>query len=147
MQVELLRNTSNTNSFNRNITKSKSFEVVLKDGSDMLSPSIILEIENPSEYNMMKIPAFGNRYYFIGWKNINNDLWEAYTKEIDVLFTYKDTLLKTSCVIDKQETNFNSLLDDGTFISQVNSYDEVLQFDEGFSDTASFILITAGAKA
>lgn len=143
MNVQLLKNTSNTNSFSRSFAKNKTYSCVLKEGSDALNPSITLEIENPTDYNEMYIPEFG-RYYFIGWENISNSLWRAYAKEIDVLYTYRDQILNLQAVIDKQETNFNKLLDDGSYISQVNSFDEIKRFSGGFNDSGEFILITAG---
>ena len=143
MLVELLKNTSNTNSFTRNFTKNKGVEVVLKEGSDALNPSIVLKISNPTDYNMMLIPEFGDRYYFICWKNINNNLWEAYTKEIDVLYTYRNKILGLNAVIDKQEFRTNKLIDDGSYVSQVDTFPEVLEFTDGFDATENYILITA----
>lgn len=145
MTVELLKTKSNTNSFTREFSKNNSYDCVLKEGSDVLSPSIVLNISNPTDYNEMYIPDFG-RYYFIGWENLSNDLWRAYAKEVDVLFTYKEAILSLTAVIDKQEHNYNALLDDGSYISQVNSFDEIKKFSDGFNDNGEFILITAGGN-
>lgn len=143
MDIELLKNTSNTNSFTRNFTKNKTVTGYLKEGSDILSPEIIIETTNPTEYNMMKIPEFGNRYYFIGWENINKDLWKAYTKEIDVLYTYRNSILGLNAIIDKQEFRANELLDDGSYVTQVDTFSQTYNFTNGFDTSESYILITA----
>lgn len=145
MQVQLLKNTSNTNSFTRNFVKTYSFDCVLKEGSDALNPSIILETGNMTDYNMMYIPEF-KRYYFIGWENINGSIWRAYSKGIDVLYTYKGRILGLNAIIDKQEYIHNDLLDDGSYIKQVNTMPEVQQFSGGFEENPSNILVLTGAS-
>lgn len=145
MKIQLLKNTANTKSFNRNFVKSYSFDCVLKEGSDVLSPSIILETGNMTDYNEMYIPDF-KRYYFIGWENISNSLWRAYAKEIDVLYTYKASILGLNAIIDKQEYLHNDLLDDGSYVKQVNTMPEVQQFSGGFEENPSNILVLTGAS-
>lgn len=144
MQVQLLKNNSNTNSFNRTFLKNDSFEGVLKEGSDMLAPEIMFELSGAPDYNMMYIPSF-QRYYFIGWENISNNLWKAYTKEIDVLFTYKSDILALDAIIDKQEYNSNPYIDDGSYIQEARTIIETRPFSSGFNETPSYVLITAGA--
>lgn len=145
MQVELLRNIANTNSFSRNFTANVSLNCVLKEGSDALNPTILVEISNPTKYNMMRIPDFENRYYFIGWRNVNNNLWEAYATEIDVLYSYKSEILALNAIIDKQEVYENNYINDGSYVSEVKTFYETKAFPEGFNDDPEFILITAGA--
>lgn len=142
MQIYLYKNSTNTSSFRRNFTTQKSFDGTLKEGSDVLSPSITLEIDNPTEFNMMYIPDF-KRYYFIGWENISNKLWRAYSVGIDTLFTYKNQILNLNAIIDKQEIKNNNLIDDGSYIRQVDTFPEVKSFDTGFGETPYYILMTA----
>ena len=97
---------------------------------------------NPTDYNMMYISEF-KRYYFIGWENITNNLWRVYATSIDVLFTYKHELLGLNCIIDKQEFRHNNLVDDGSYIKQVDTFTEIAQYPSGFSDDPNYILLTA----
>ena len=145
MEVQLLKNTYNTNSFTRNFVENKSVSCVLKEGSDVMSPTILLEISNPTKYNMMYIPSFGGRYYFINWRNVNNDMWEAYATEIDALYTYKNQILALTAIVDKQETFENNYINDGSYVSEVRTSYETHSFPVGFNDDPQFILITAGA--
>ena len=142
MQVTLLKNTSKTNSLKRTFTSQKSFECVLKEGSDVLNPEIILETSNPVDYNMMYIPEF-KRYYFIGVENLNNTTWRIYSLGIDTLFTYRNELLALNAIIDKQEYIHNDMIDDGSYVSQVDAFKEILNYSAGFDDNPSYILITA----
>lgn len=144
MQITLLKNTNNTNSFSRNFVKETNLEGTLKEGSDMLNPEILIQLNSAPDYNMMYIPAF-NRYYFVGFKNVSNTLWSVYAKEIDVLYSYKSQLLSLNAIIDKQERNFNRLIDDGSFIRQVNTVPEVVPFSSGFDATGHYVLTVAGA--
>lgn len=144
MQVQLLKNNANTNSFNRNFIKNDNFEGVLKEGSDMLAPEILFELSSAPDYNMAYIPSF-NRYYFIGWENVSNNLWKMYTNEIDVLYTYKNEILALDAIIDKQEYNTNPYINDGSFIREERTIIETKPFSSGFNDTPTYILITAGA--
>lgn len=142
MQIQLLKNTYKTNSFTRNFVKQATLEGTLKEGSDVLNPSILIDISNPTDYNMMYIPDF-KRYYFIGWTNVNNNFWRAYSTGVDVLFTYKSKILALNAVIDKQENIHNDFIDDGSYVREVDTYREVKDFSGGFDADPSYILITA----
>lgn len=142
MQVQLLKNTKNTKSFSRQFSSQLNIECVLKEGSDCLNPEILLETTNPIDFNMMYIPDF-KRYYFIGVENVSNNLWKIYTKGIDTLWTYKNQILGLNAIIDKQENIHNDLIDDGSYVRQVNSFKEVLTYSNGFNESENYILITA----
>lgn len=142
MEIQFFKNNYKTNSFKRNFVSQKTLSGTLKEGSDVLSPSITVEIENPIEYNMMYIPDF-KRYYFIGWENINANFWRVYSTGIDVLFTYKNEILSLNAIIDKQEIINNELIDDGSYIKQVDTFPEVKPFATGFNDNPTYILMTA----
>lgn len=69
-----------------------SYEILLKDGCDVLNPAIQLKLsaaENPSGFNYCHIPLF-DRYYYCRWK-WENRLWTAYC-EVDELATYKEPI-------------------------------------------------------
>lgn len=144
MEIKLLQNTSNTNSMTRNFRASQSLEGTLKEGSDVLSPNILIYHQNPSAYNMCYIKEF-NRYYFVEFENVRNNIWMMKALGVDVLYTYKDFILQLNAIIDKQEKSYNEMLDDGSYLNQVNTFPEVISFSNGFSDDGQFVLITAGA--
>lgn len=144
MDILLLQNINKTNSFTRNFIKNETLDGTLKEGSDVLTPSFLIEHANPAMYNEIYIPAFG-RYYFIECENVRNNLWLIKAIEVDVLYSFKDQILNQTAIIDKQEKNYNKFIDDGSYISQVNTFPEIVNFSSGFNDTGEFVLITAGA--
>ncbi len=144
MQIELYTNTHNTNSLTRTFVNTRTLNGVLKEGSDMLSPTVLIESEdNPTGFNMMHIPAF-DRYYFVHFKNVRATLWEVIADEVDVLFSNRNRLLNLTCIIDKQEKNYNNYIDDGSYVAQVDTFPEVIKFNGGFNETGEFVLITTG---
>ena len=142
MQVTLFKNNYNTKSFKRNFISQQTLECVLKEGSDILKPELLIESSNPIGFNEMYIPDF-KRYYFIGCENVSNNLWRIYSLGIDTLYTYKNEILALNAIIDKQENIHNDLIDDGSYVRQVDTFKEVLTYSKGFNDTETYVLITA----
>lgn len=142
MQVTLFKNNYNTKSFKRNFISQQTIECVLKEGSDILKPELLIESSNPIGFNEMYIPDF-KRYYFIGCENVSNNLWRIYSLGVDTLYTYKNEILALNAIIDKQENIHNDLIDDGSYVRQVDTFKEVLTYSKGFNDTETYVLITA----
>lgn len=142
MQVTLFKNNYNTKSFKRNFISQQTLECVLKEGSDILKPELLIESSNPIGFNEMYIPDF-KRYYFIGCENVSNNLWRIYSLGVDTLYTYKNEILSLNAIIDKQENIHNDLIDDGSYVRQVDTFKEVLTYSKGFNDTETYVLITA----
>ena len=142
MQVTLFKNNYNTKSFKRNFISQQTLECVLKEGSDILKPELLIESSNPIGFNEMYIPDF-KRYYFIGCENVSNNLWRIYSLGVDTLYTYKNEILALNAIIDKQENIHNDLIDDGSYVRQVDTFKEVLTYSKGFNDTETYVLITA----
>ena len=142
MQVTLFKNNYNTKSFKRNFISQTTLECVLKEGSDILKPELLIESSNPIGFNEMYIPDF-KRYYFIGCENVSNNLWRIYSLGVDTLYTYKNEILSLNAIIDKQENIHNDLIDDGSYVRQVDTFKEVLTYSKGFNDTETYVLITA----
>lgn len=142
MQVTLFKNNYNTKSFKRNFISQQTLECVLKEGSDILKPELLIESSNPIGFNEMYIPDF-KRYYFIGCENVSNNLWRIYSLGVDTLYTYKNEILSLNAIIDKQENVHNDLIDDGSYVRQVDTFKEVLTYSKGFNDNETYVLITA----
>ena len=142
MQVTLFKNNYNTKSFKRNFISQQTLECVLKEGSDILKPELLIESSNPIGFNEMYIPDF-KRYYFIGCENVSNNLWRIYSLGVDTLYTYKNEILALNAIIDKQENIHNDLIDDGSYVRQVDTFKEVLTYSKGFNDNETYVLITA----
>ena len=79
-------------------------------------------------------------------RSVRNRIWQL-ELQVDPLYTYREQILKMSAVIDKQQgTSFSTeLYNDGSFRTREDNFIETWDFDNGFNDTGTFILMTAGA--
>ena len=103
MKVDLWRFTKRGNSLGiPDYEPGHSFECYLKDAANITSPVIELHewshpTHNPSRYNYAYIADF-NRYYYITDWIFNRGIWEC-TMEVDVLASWRDTILDTECYV------------------------------------------------
>lgn len=121
---------------------------VLKDSTSILKP-VIRVLSNDVDiytYNYMYIAEF-ERYYFIDdITSYNNNRWEI-SAHVDVLETYKNSILAQNAVIRRQQGRYNLYLDDPDF--HTLNYDKIqtLRFPvpNGFTKTLQYIIATNGA--
>ena len=146
-RVTLYRITDEPNRINKNLTYAQNLDGTLKEGTSMINPTIIIERGNSDTTLIVKnyayIAQFGNRYYFItDRKMITNNLMEL-TLKVDVLMTYKSTILGTPMIIDRAEVSYNNYIHDSAKVKY--SYPMVLtkKFPYGL-DNLNYFLTTAG---
>lgn len=143
MVIQLCVNNSEVNKINKVLTDSISLQGTLKTETSIIRPEILIEIENPSEYNYAYIPEF-NRYYFINdITSVNNNLWRI-SMNVDVLESFKNEILSQNCIIDKSTLGFDLYLPDENLVTLVKTKTDIVNFPSGLLDTGEFILITAG---
>lgn len=143
MDVRFYLNTSENNSLKKNLTNVEVISGFMREPVDLLRPVFRVQT-NPLDYNYCYIGKF-ERYYFIkDIVNLRNDLWEVHC-EVDVLTSYYDDIRNLSGIVDKQETNGNVYIDDGSWTVENRRVIETLNFSSGFLQTPVNILITAGS--
>lgn len=89
-----------------------TYEIVLKDGCDVLNPTIQLKlsaVENPSGFNYCHIPLF-DRYYYCRWK-WENRLWTAYCK-VDTMATYKESIGGSTQYVTRSASAYDLTISD-----------------------------------
>lgn len=144
MQIHIYHNNSENNAINKNIVGITSPDCVVKDPISMITPTVILNsFENMSYCNYAYIPSF-NRYYFIDDIRPLTGSRVELSLRVDVLETYKDTLLALSAVLDKQEANGSPYYNDGSFNVLAREFLQSYNFPNGFNAEGEFILITCG---
>lgn len=94
-------------------TGGTSKSITLKDPVSVLSPQILLEISNPTSYNYCYIPTFG-RYYFISDWVSDHGMWQA-NCSVDVLATYRSTILSSYQYVTRSATRKNSNIIDSKY--------------------------------
>lgn len=146
LAVQLCNNNSPVNKIGKDIITGSSFDCVLKAGTSVLKPIIIIKTsENIYQYNYMYISGFG-RYYFIDdIVSVNNNIWEVHG-HVDVLQTYMQPILSNDVIIEGTENKAINkyLAGPDAFVVNCKHKTDIVNFPYGFLDTGEFILITAG---
>ena len=140
MQIKFYKNSSEKNKIGKSLSRELTLNGNLRDECSITSPSILVE------YNYCYIPEF-KRYYFISdITSVRNNLWRVSLK-CDVLESFKSDILNSSCIVDKQSSinKSNNLFDDGSYVNEIDTFNEIAKFQSGFNESGEFILLTAGA--
>ena len=86
MTVYFYNNTKRLNSTKAPTTAATSVDCVLKQGTSLINPTLIVNLSSKPTYNYM---SFDNRYYWItDIVSTKQDLWEI-SGRVDVLYTFK----------------------------------------------------------
>lgn len=144
MDIFLFRNNSEVNKIGKYLSNEIHLSGSLREESNVVTPSILIEIDNPSTYNYAYIPQF-NRYYFIKeLVSVRSGLWRILL-ESDPLESFKNEILSNSVIIsDTEVTGAYTYLSGDVWKSSVKESTDILQFPNGLLDSGEFILITAG---
>ena len=146
MQITLYKTSDENNKIDKTLSSGFSMTGSLRNESNVIRPSILIEIENPTNYNYMYIPEFG-RYYFIKeMTSVRTNLWRL-DCEVDVLKSYANEIKTLTVIIDKNKdySKTNQYLNDGSFVIENKNAIEIKNFTNGFNDESNYVLITAGA--
>ena len=144
MNIQLCSNTSEKNKLNKTITTGITLSGSLRSESNVVNPSITINIDNPTIYNYAYIPEF-NRYYFItNYISLRTGMWQLNLKS-DVLMSFKDSILSSEVLINKTEiTGKNNYLSGSNWVNNCKTKTDILTFPHGLLDDGKYILITAG---
>lgn len=145
MYIRLFKNTSEANRIGKTLTAENEFTGCrLKDATSIMTPEVLLETENPAEYNYMYIPQF-NRYYFItDMVSVRNGLWSI-KGTVDVLETYKTEIKALHVILsDTEKTGITDYVSGEQWKSKVKAKTDIINFSSGLNNSGEYILITAG---
>lgn len=145
MYLQFYVNNSEKHAIRKNLSNGPSFSGFMREETSIISPVFVIETDNLSQYNYLYVSEF-NRYYFINDISIiRTNLWRV-SCSVDVLMSFQSSILKLSCVVDKQQGQFNSntFLNDGSFVADSRVGLEVKNYPNGFNPTPSLILVTVG---
>ena len=144
MNIVLCENKSEKNKINKSLNSGVTLSGNLRNESNVVNPTIIVNTDNPTIYNYAFIPAF-NRYYFItDYISIRTGIWQLNLKS-DVLMSFKDSILASSVLINSTETTGkNNYLSGSNWVSNCKSKTDILTFSHGLLNDGQYILITAG---
>ena len=143
MNLTLYKNTSEKVKVGKTLTSASTHTGTLREGCEVVNPSIILEGDNLSDFNYMYIPEF-HRYYFItGITSIKKGLWQI-DGHCDVLETYKEQIKSQKAVVERQENEYNLYLNDPEWKVYKNKQVLTREFSSGFLDSGNYFLTVVG---
>lgn len=144
MNIRLCTNSSEKNKINKNISTGITLSGTLRNNSNVVNPSIVINIDNPTIYNYAYIPEF-NRYYFITeYISLRTGIWQINLKS-DVLMSFKDPILSSKVLINKTEvTGKNNYLTGSNWVNNCKTKTDIVTFSNGLLNDGKYILITAG---
>jgi hypothetical protein len=143
MEIQLCVNNSEVNKINKVLTDSISLQGTLRNETSVVSPEILIEIENPSGFNYAYIPEFGRYYFITDMVSVRNNLWRV-LMNVDVLESFKSQILSQNCIIEKSTLGFDLYLPDENLVTLVKTKTDIVNFPSGLLESGEFILITAG---
>lgn len=144
MEITLYINHSETNKLKKSLSDAVNLNGNLRNESNVVNPTITINVDNPSLYNYCYIPLF-KRYYFI--KDITcvrTGIW-AIQLQSDPLMSYADQILKCRAILDETTTQgANNYLTGRNWVANSKNTTTIVKFSSGLLDDGEFILITAG---
>ena len=144
MNLRLCINNSEKNKINKSLTAGVTLSGTLRNESNVVTPSIVINIDNPTIYNYAYIEDF-KRYYFItDYISLRTGIWQINLKS-DVLMSFKDSILASNVLINSTETTGkNNYLSGSNWVSNCKAKTDILTFSQGLLNDGQYILITAG---
>ena len=143
INLELKQNASAENVFDKTLTDVETVSGVLKEKTDIVNPTFILDLKTPPAFNYVVCGDF-NRCYFVRGISSINGLWEI-SCECDVLSSFKSEIRENYAIVRRQENNYNLLYNDGSFRCYQDPHIISKAFPNGFNpSTPSFVLAVAG---
>ena len=145
MNITLYNMTSPENKIGKSMTVVLSLTGELRNGCSRSSPAIMIEADMGSlgNCNYMYIAEFERYYYVTDIISHRNDLVEVRGR-VDVLESFKDSILNEKVILKRQRDNWNLYVEDGSFITYAKDKMYTVNFPAGFDQDNCYVLVTAG---
>lgn len=131
--ITLYKNTAENNRIDKTeyLTKVIDLQGYLRQETNIINPSIIIEYAGEINFNYVYISTF-NRYYFVNSiSSVRSNLWRI-ELSVDVLMTYKSTILNYNCYVSRNENEYNDYIEDTYLPLQ---YEKVVEVTNLYDDT------------
>ena len=108
MNVIIGINNSERIALDKEITVLASLNGILRDGSSLKNPNILIEcdVSQIANANYMEIPDFGRSYFITEKESVTNSLFLV-TARCDVLTSYASQIRLNTAIVHKQENDWN----------------------------------------
>lgn len=114
MEIQFLHFSGARNEIRKTYTTVATFNGNFRNDVDIKNPIFTVNTTNTNIFNTVNsfyIPAF-SRYYFLESFNILRTGMVEIRTHVDVLSSFKDSILQNSCIVKRGEKLFNAYLPD-----------------------------------
>lgn len=124
--VNLYRNNSDPTVLNKDLEFIRIFRGVFREPFDVALPVLQIQYADPIDFNYISVPSLKRFYFVKSVTNIASNLWEL-ELSVDVLESYKNTVLGLTAVIERNEFSSDPLIID-TFQVYKQGYEVYYQY-------------------
>ena len=143
MQAILYINESDNNRINKTLREVARVNIVLKDNTNNITPTIIISRAVTIDFNYIYITDF-DRYYFVTSSTYSQQKYIV-NLSVDVLRTYKTDIYNLNVIANRSSSRFNLYQTDGE-ISFLNKNDIItMPFSNGFNGLSMILAVNGGA--
>ena len=146
MEIHLYTTGSERHSIHKVLNNEIEMVGSLRDSSKVVKPTILVELENPSQYNYMYIPDFGRYYFITEIESVRTNLWNI-TGTVDVLMSFQTQILNLDVIVSdltKGENPDSTYMTGEQWKTMVKTRTDVINFPSGLLENGEYILITSG---
>lgn len=144
MNINLYVNSSEKNKIGKTLTNSKTLQGTLREETNLINPSVIVEGDDFSQYNYAYIPKFKRKYFIESVDVIRKNLWRLNLR-VDVLDSFKTQILEQQVILESSEENgANDYLAGDQWSAKVKCLTDIINFSSGLNNSGEYILITVG---
>lgn len=142
--IILMQMLDEKNKVSKNPTAVATYTGTLKEASSIIDPVVTVQgdVSGAVKCNYLSIPKFGRFYFITNIRSLAENLFEI-SAHVDVLYSFKDDILKNSAIVRRQEHKWNLYLNDGAFRTYQNPEIATQVFPNSFVGE-SFVLAVAG---
>lgn len=146
MTIELFNNTSDNNNLNKSLTSHGNKQCDIKGEIDLIRPTFVVgHVSNQfKDCNYCYVPDYGRYYYITNKKGLlgNRMMLECV---VDPLMSFKDAIKEMSVIADRANASIrNPYFDNGTLVNDCKHTKQIINFNNGFSNSGCYILLTCG---
>jgi len=144
MNIIIQKNLSEKNRVTKNIQNITELQGTLRNETDIINPVIQFQgdVTQVINANYLTIVEFGREYFITDIKSVNAQLYEI-SAHCDVLASFRSEILANSGIIKKNETLYNTYINDGFYTVEQGMQTFIKPFS-GALDDDNFILVVAG---
>lgn len=144
MTITTYSNASEEHVLDKDITKiNENVSVVLKDDTNVLSPTLITSQNISHTFNYIYISDF-NRYYYV--KNITYSQQRFYIEcAVDVLMSFNSEIKDLNVIANRSSSYYNVYQKDDTIPFENRNVISTQNFPSGFNSQALILAVNGGA--